>query len=65
LVITINNYYGLEEDALNKRIGTFGQRTIVFELITGHEIKHEPRWRKGENHYSKCSIEALQFIPQK
>jgi hypothetical protein len=56
---------GLEEDALQKRIGTFGKRHTALQIITGNEIKREPDWQEGEDPYSDRSIEALLKIAKK
>lgn len=56
---------GLEEDARNKRIGTFGNRHFALEMITGNEIPREPKWQEGEDPYSSRSINALIKIATK
>ncbi|WP_404458912.1 S8 family serine peptidase [Sutcliffiella horikoshii] len=56
---------GLEKDARNKRIGTFGKRHLALRKITGIEIKRDPEWQEGEDPYSIRSINALLKIATK
>lgn len=51
--------HGLEEDARHKRIGTFGERHIALEKITGIEVPRDPEWQEGEDPYSTRSVNAL------